>query len=216
MKKLGLALCVLLTTSSVVYAEATPSGTIQGNVAAGKTKSATCTACHGSDTNPMTLSPQHPNLRGQHAGYIVRQLQAFKSGQRKNENMSPMAAPLSEQDMADLAAYFSSLPKVIEGAEKNPELIAAGEKLYRGGNKEIGLPACIGCHGPQGNGNPLAKFPQLSGQRSEYTLKQLKDFKAGTRGSDTTQAPNLMMRQIASKMSDSDMKAVSEYIAGLH
>ncbi len=179
-----------------------------GNAAAGKTKAAVCAACHGADGN--SPSDMFPKLAGQGEGYLVKQLIEFKSGVRNNAVMASMVANLTEQDMADLAAYFSS-KKITPGAVSE-EFLAPGQKIYRAGNKESGLPACMACHGPNGAGVPAAKWPALSGQHSAYVEAQLKMFADGSRNND----PNGMMRDIASKMTAEEMKAVAAYVAGLH
>jgi cytochrome c553 len=178
-----------------------------GDAAAGKSKSAMCAACHGVDGN--SLSDGFPKLAGQSEQYISKQLADFKSGARQNAIMAPMVAALSEQDMADLGAYFAS-KKTAPGAV-SADQVAAGEKLYRGGNKETGVPACMACHGPTGAGMPAAAWPKLSGQYSVYVETQLKAFAKGERANDM----NSMMRDIASKMSDDEIKAVSAYVFGL-
>jgi cytochrome c553 len=201
MKKLAFAALVMFGAVSTVSAA--------GNAADGKTKSAACAACHGMDGNSMV--PTFPKLAGQHASYIAKQLADFKSGDRKDPTMNGMAAPLSEQDMADLAAYFASNTGAI-GSAGDADKAALGKKIFQGGDKAKGISACMACHGPSGAGNPGAKFPALSGQHSTYIIKALKDFRSGTRANDM----NKMMRDIAAKMSDSDIEAVAEYIAGLH
>ncbi len=180
-----------------------------GDAAAGKAKSASCAGCHGMDGN--SVNPEWPNLAGQHAKYIAKQLADFKAGKdRNNATMSGMVAPLSEKDMVDLGAYFSSLPRKQGAADKS--LVEAGQKLYRGGNPATGVAACIGCHGPTGSGNPAANFPALSGQHAKYVENQLKAFKSGERKNDAGK----MMRNIAEKMSDEEIKAVAAYVQGLH
>lgn len=179
-----------------------------GDAEAGKAKSATCAACHGVDGN--SANPEWPKIAGQHASYIVMQLQAYKDGKRQNALMMPMAMGLSDQDMADLAAYFSS--QATTPAMADAELVATGERVYRGGNASRGVPACIACHGPDGKGNPLAVYPQLSGQHAVYTYAQLKAYADQQRKSDKNQ----VMREIADRMSDSDMRAVASYVQGLH
>jgi cytochrome c553 len=201
MKKLAFAALVMFGAVSTVSAA--------GNAADGKTKSASCAACHGVDGNSMV--PTFPKLAGQHASYIAKQLADFKSGDRKDPTMNGMAAPLSEQDMADLGAYFASNTGAI-GSAADAEKAAKGKKIYQAGDSAKGVSACMACHGPSGAGNPGAKFPALSGQHSTYIIKALKDFRSGTRANDM----NKMMRDIAAKMSDSDIEAVAEYIAGLH
>lgn len=185
----------------------TSSAMAAGDVAAGKTKAAVCAACHGTDGN--SLSDAFPKLAGQHESYIAKQLADFKKGDRQNALMAPMAANLTEQDMADLGAYFSS--KETAPGAVSEELLAAGEKIYRGGNKETGLPACMACHGPAGNGVPAAKWPKLSGQYNSYVEAQLHAFAKGERQND----PNSMMRDVASKMSEDEIKAVAAYVFGL-
>jgi cytochrome c553 len=179
-----------------------------GNAADGKAKSATCAACHGADGNSMVAD--NPKLAGQHADYLLKQLMEFKNSKRKNPIMSGQVAGLSEQDMADLAAYFASQSVKVGSADK--KLVALGKKIYRAGNAASGVSACIGCHGPTGTGNPAAKFPSLSGQHAKYIETQLKAFRNGTRNNDA----GSMMRNIAEKMTDAEMKAVASYIAGLH
>lgn len=176
--------------------------------AKGKTLSATCGACHGADGN--STNPTWPKLAGQHAEYTHKQLKDFKDGNRVNAQMGPMVASLSDEDMADIAAYFST-QKIKKGAA-NPELIELGEKIYRAGDAESGVAACIACHGPSGTGNPGALYPSVSGQHAEYTKIQLNAFKAGERANDA----NKVMRTIAGSMTEAQIEAVSEYIQGLH
>lgn len=182
-------------------------GHAKGNAEAGKAKAATCMACHGADGN--SANPEWPNLAGQHESYTVAQLEAFKNGKRQNALMSPMAAGLSEQDMADLAAWYAS--QAATTGKADPELVSTGQRVYRGGNASRGVPACIACHGPAGAGNPLTVYPKLSGQHATYTYMQLKAYADLTRKSDKNQ----MMRNIADRMSDADMRAVASYIQGL-
>lgn len=178
-----------------------------GDANAGKSKAAACTACHGADGN--SPSDAYPKLAGQGEAYLLKQLMNFKSGERENAFMAPMVAPLSEQDMADLAAYFAS-QKTLPGATPE-EFIELGQSVYRGGNKESGVPACMACHGPNGSGMPAAKWPALSGQYSAYVEAQLNAFASGMRSND----PSGMMRDIASRMSKEEIKAVSAYVSGL-
>lgn len=179
-----------------------------GSASAGQGKAAVCSACHGMDGNSVT--PIWPSLAGQSEQFISKQLMDFKSGARKDDTMTAMAAPLSEQDVADLAAWFASQKRGVGSA--NAEKAAPGEKLYRAGDATKGVAACMACHGPNGTGNPAAKFPALAGQHATYTIKALKDFRAGTRSND----PANMMRDVAGKMTDAQIEAVAEYIAGLH
>lgn len=211
MKKLTFALCVLLT-SNAYASEEHKAVAATGNAEAGKAKSALCAACHGVDGNSTT--GLWPKLAGQNAGYLVQELQKFKSGARENASMTGMVANLTPEDMADLAAYFSSQTRT-QGAASEA-LVEAGQKIYRGGNKAKGIPACTACHSPQGNGNPAAKYPALGGQHAEYVKKQLEDYRSGVRSGKVLEGTPVIMREIASKMSDDDMKAVADYVAGLH
>lgn len=181
-----------------------------GDTQAGMEKSATCVACHQTDGN--STDPTMPKIAGQHASYLAKQLYDFKSGEeggRNNAIMSPMVAALSDQDIADLAAYYSEQTISLQGAD--PELVEQGQNLYLGGDLERAIPACTGCHGPAGRGNPAAKFPLLAGQHAEYTAQQLKAFRAMTRSND----PNQMMRDIAIKLTDPEIAALAAYIQGL-
>ncbi len=177
-----------------------------GDAETGKAKSAACLACHGADGN--SINPEWPSLAGQVPEYLVKQLQDFKSGARQNAVMTGMVAPLSEQDMADLAAYYASqtlkvsAPTDIQKAQK-------GQRLYRGGNAKMLVSACMSCHGPSGQGIP-PRFPRVSGQHAVYSESQLLAFKAGKRSND-----NEVMTRIAFRMSESEIKAVAHYLSGL-
>ncbi|HUH92621.1 MAG TPA: c-type cytochrome [Casimicrobiaceae bacterium] len=176
--------------------------------------STVCVACHGADGN--SASPANPNLAGQQAEYISRQLAHFKDGTRSNPIMSGMAATLTPEDMLALGVYFSQQkPKGL--AAKEPSLVSAGQKLYRGGDSGEGVPACAACHTPTGVGIPV-RYPRLSGQYAEYTLAQLQAFKSGQRGADKQgkDVNGRVMAQIASRMSEDEMRAVADYAAGLH
>ena len=201
MKKLVViaATCALLGSTTAALAA--------GDATAGKAKSATCAACHNPDGN--SANPQYPKLAGQSADYLLKQLQEYKSGARANAIMAGMVAPLSPQDMEDLAAYFSS--QQIARAAADPALAPVGEAIFRGGDLNSGVPACAACHGATGAGNPAAKFPALAGQHAEYAEIQLKAFRAMERANDAGQ----MMRGIAVKMTDPQIKAVSSYVQGL-
>ncbi|MCW5620074.1 MAG: cytochrome c4 [Burkholderiales bacterium] len=166
-----------------------------------------CVACHGVDGNsPITANPV---LAGQHSEYIVKQLRNYKSGDRQNPIMNGMAASLSEQDMQDVAAYYAS-QKAHQGTARDAGVARAGQQLYRGGNADNGTAACAGCHSPSGAGIP-AQYPRLKGQHADYTIAQLKAFRAGERTNDDS----AMMRSIAARMSDAEIAAVAEYVQGL-
>jgi cytochrome c553 len=193
------ATCALLGSGTAALAA--------GDAAAGKTKSATCAACHSADGNSAVT--QYPKLAGQSADYLLKQLQDYKSGARANPIMLGMVAPLSPQDMEDLAAFFSS-QQIMRGAA-DKALAPQGEALFRGGNLNSGVSACAACHGTVGAGNPAAKFPAIAAQHAEYLETQLKAFRAMERSNDAGQ----MMRNIAAKMTDPEIKAVSSYVQGL-
>jgi cytochrome c553 len=179
-----------------------------GDPDAGQQKAAPCAACHGADGN--SPNPIWPKLAGQHPQYLQKQIWDFKGGARQDPLMSPQAALLAtEQDVADVAAYFARQEQTEGVAEAG--LVQLGEQIYRGGNPGTGVAACSGCHGPAGMGNPLAAFPRLSGQHADYVSKALKDFRAGNRANDT----NGMMRGVAARMTDAEIEAVAQYIQGL-
>lgn len=198
---------VFATLLSVFVAHSASAELVAGDATQGKEKAATCAGCHGANGNSM--NPEWPKLAEQHAGYLVKQLKEFKSGERTNATMSPMAAPLSEQDMQDLAAYYTA--QQLDHGKADPQLVELGEQIYRAGNKTSGVSACMACHGPAGTGNPAANFPALAGQHATYTEIQLKAFRSGERANDY----GAMMRNIASKMTDEEIKAVASYIQGL-
>ena len=169
-----------------------------------------CAACHGADGN--SVNPEWPSLAGQHKKYVVQQLQAFKSGARTNPNMTAMVTGLSEEDIDALGDYYAQEnPKI---GSSQTEQMAAGEALYRGGNAEKGVPACMACHGPNGAGNPAANYPALRGQHAKYSAIQLKAYRAGERTTDADR--KLMMQSIAQKLSDKDIENVSRYVHALH
>jgi cytochrome c553 len=171
----------------------------------GQEKAATCVACHTADGTRGL--PANPILQGQHAEYIVKQLTEFKAGKRANAIMAGMAAALTPEDMVNIAAFYNSKPPVA-GAARNKDTVALGEKIYRGGIAAKQVPACAGCHAPSGAGMP-AQYPRLGGQHADYTEAQLVAFRSGARGNST------QMSTIAARMSDKEIKAVSDYIAGL-
>ena len=228
MKKNWLALSMTLAlvvsgSFPIVHAQDPVDG---GNSAAGKEKSASCAGCHGEDGN--SLMPTFTKLAQQHASYLSKQLRAFKDGSRNDPVMAPMAMALSDADMADLGAYFSSqaisanpepslpppedpdAPVDEQQAKANMQaLLAKGSNLYRNGNKETEVSACIACHGPSGEGNKPAGFPALHSQHPDYLIKALTDFKSGARNKN----PDNMMNMIAKKMSDEEIKAVAYFIS---
>lgn len=180
-----------------------------GDAKAGQAKTAVCGACHGPDGN--SLAPNFPKLAGQGERYLLKQLHEIKDGKRQVLEMTGLLTNLSDQDLQDIAAYFSSQSGSVGAAD--PKLVARGEALFRGGKLEEGMPACTGCHAPNGAGNAAAGFPHLGGQHAQYVAKQLTDFREGNRTND---GDNMIMRAIAAKLSNKDIEAVSSYIQGLH
>lgn len=179
-----------------------------GNPENGKKLTGTCVACHGADGN--SVNPDWPKLAGMSEAYLLKQLMDFRNDKRHEVTMTPMAKAIaSDEDAADLAAYFST--QKAKPGTANEEKIAAGKAIYKGGVLSSGVAACSGCHGPGGAGNPAAKFPRVSGQHAKYIVNQLKAFKAGKRNNDMGK----MMRNIAGKMTDAEMDAVAEYMSGL-
>lgn len=164
-----------------------------------------CVACHAADGNSTT--PANPKIAGQHPEYLVKQLQEFKSGKRDNAVMKGFASALSDDDMRNIAFWLAD-QKPTPGFATEKDLVRAGERIYRGGIPDRQIAACAGCHGPSGSGIP-AQYPRLSGQHAEYTRSQLNAFRAGTRNN------NAQMTGVAAKMNDMEIKAVSDYIAGL-
>jgi cytochrome c553 len=191
--------------SSQVLAE----GLVDGSFEAGKTKALRCGACHGPDGN--SVNPQWPSIAGQHAPYIVRQLEAFQSGERTNILMSSQAMTLTKQDMNDVAVFFAAQPAAAK-AVADPALAAKGEALYRGGHKESGAAACLTCHGPTGRGNPAARYPLLRGQHATYVAATLREYAKDARKSD---GATKIMRDIAKRLSEDDIVAVAAYVQGL-
>ena len=173
-----------------------------------------CAACHGADGNSPTSA--NPNLAGQGADYITLQLQHFKSGVRANAIMAGMVAALSPEDLRALGLYFAQqTPKIVGTRER--DLALAGQQIYRGGNMATGLPACAACHSPDGVGIP-SRYPRLGGQHADYSLAQLKAFKAGERGMDKAgkDVNGRVMAQVAARLSEREMQAVVQYVSGLH
>ncbi|MDD0839160.1 c-type cytochrome [Curvibacter sp. HBC61] len=172
----------------------------------GEASYASCAACHGADGNAG--SPAYPKLAQQHPEYLVKQLQEFKSGKRANAVMSGMAAGLSDEDMKNISYWLAS-KKQKAGFAKDKELVALGERIYRGGIADRQIAACAGCHSPNGSGIP-SQYPRLGGQHADYTAAQLTAFRDGVRKN------SLQMTGVAAKLNDREIKAVADYIAGLH
>ena len=183
---------------------------LKGNPKNAKTE--TCVACHSTDGN--SIVGMWPKIAGQHEQYLLEQITHLTKPQaesvRFEPTMYPMVKDLTQQEIADLAAFYSQ--QKTSSGKAGSDFVSLGEKIYRGGNLNSGVSACIACHGPKGLGNELAKYPKLSGQNVEYTISTLKKYRNDERKSD----PNAIMRNIAAKMTDEEIEAVSHYIAGLH
>jgi len=207
--KIKLAMLFATAGLALVATQAQADSLVDGSADAGKAKAITCTACHGAEGN--SANAMWPNIAGQNAPYLLAQMAAFKDGSRTDPIMSSQAMMLNDEDMADLAVYFESLPAAAQSVA-DAKSIDRGEALYRGGNSETGASACLACHGPTGRGNPAAKYPALQGQHATYTAKQLNDYAAGTR---TTDGKTSIMRDIATRLSKEDIAALSSYMQGL-
>lgn len=180
-----------------------------GDAAAGQGKIAICSACHNPDGNSML--PNFPKLAGQGEHYLFKQMQDIKTGERPVVEMTGMLDNLSDQDLKDIAAWYESQKGTIGYADA--ELVKRGEALFRGGKIADGVPACTGCHSPNGEGLDLALYPKLNGQHADYIVKQLTDFREGDRVND---GDAMIMRMVAEKLSNKDIKALASYIEGLH
>ncbi len=204
-----------MTFATACAAQAADQPTAKGDPMKGKLiAEKVCVACHMVDGNGIAATPTQPKLAGQIEDYLLKQLKNFKAADgkpaaRNNAIMAGMAAPLSEADMRDAAAWFSA-QKLAPAMPKDLNQVAAGQKIWRQGDMKKGIPACAGCHGPAGGGLP-ALYPRLAGQYPEYIEAQLKGFRQGERIND----PERMMQTIAAKMSDAEIKAVAEYAAAL-
>jgi cbb3-type cytochrome c oxidase subunit III len=207
MNKLIVSLLLTVGISGIAHAAGEP--VKLGDATAGQAKAAVCGACHGPDGNSM--APNFPKLAGQGERYLTKQLHDIKSGKRTVLEMTGLLTNLSDQDLADIAAYFSSQKGSVGAADE--KLVARGQDLFRGGKVDQGMPACTGCHSPNGAGNAAAGFPHLGGQHAQYVTKQLTDFREGNRTND---GDTMVMRSIAAKLSNKDIEAVSSYIQGLH
>jgi cytochrome c553 len=212
LKSFGFALSLTLVSASALASEDTAAP--KADVAAGKAIAAqVCAACHGADGNSTIAA--NPKLAGQHPEYLHKQLSNFKgkdgqAPERASAIMGGLVAGLSDADMRNVAAYYAGQTQTPDKAKGNRESIELGQKLWRGGDVSKGLPACAGCHGPAGAGLP-AQYPRIAGQHADYTEAQLKAFRVAERAND----PAKMMQMIAVKMTDVEIKAVADYVAGL-
>jgi len=198
----GIVITLGLTSSALIFAD------VVGDPAAGKDKSAVCAGCHGADGNSTVGN--FPKLAGQGERYLLKQMYDQKEGRREIVEMTGILDGLSDQDLADIAAYFAAQTTTVGQAKA--DLVEEGRKLYRAGNPATKMAACIACHGPSGKGMAAAAFPALSGQHTEYTVAQLKAWRSGERSND---GDTRMMRSVAARMNDREIEAVASYIAGL-
>ena len=183
--------------------------TERGDPERGQAISTPCIACHQADGN--SVNPAWPKIAGKDKAYLFKQLMDYKAGDRSHALMNPQVAQLDEQDMRDLAAFYASQEAAPGRTSADEETLALGKQVYFGGNVSQGVAACVACHGPGGKGNPAAVFPKVAAQHGAYSLDQLQQFSKGQRAND----PGRMMRIVASRMSEEEMKAVSEYMATL-
>jgi len=216
--RFSVALAAALAFAAFASSSASAADAVKGSAEAGATKAAVCTACHG--VNGNSTNPEWPVLAGQNAAYIREQLAMFKAKKRNNPVMQPIVDPLSDQDFADLAAYFSA--QTPTGGEADPSYWKAGETLYRSGNAARGIPACTACHGPAGQGNAGSGYPALRAQHSVYTVKQLQDYLTKNRYRDATDANtvyttrnSVMMTTIAARLTPEDIRNLASYLQGL-
>ena len=201
MRSMLLTLTAIAVSGTVLAAPQPKGDPVKGKAVADRI----CVSCHMADGN--SVAANYPILAGQHAGYIVKQLKAFKTSVRKDPNMLGMSAALSDADMRDVAAWYST--QTIKPREANdPKLIPLGQKVYRAGNPVTKVPACMACHGPGGAGIPV-QYPRVSSQHAAYIVKQLNDLRAGTVRTDPVMSP------IAARMTDAEIKAVADYMSGL-
>ena len=197
---------LMLACASVAAHAAEPAASAPDPAKGAALSASVCAACHTNDGSRGVAA--NPIIQGQHPDYLVKQLEEFKAGKRDNPVMKSMAAPLSEADMRNVAAFYAS-KQAKPGFAKNKELVSLGEKIYRGGIAERNIPACAGCHSPNGAGIP-AQYPRLAGQHADYTEAQLVAFRGGARKN------SVPMSGVAATMNDREIKAVADYIAGLH
>ena len=186
----------------------------KGDPAAGETKVAVCGACHGADGN--SLVPQFPKLAGLGEKYLLQQMQYIRDGVRPVAQMAGQVDNMSDQDLADIAAFYNSKPRSVEKAD--PELVKLGEQIYRGGIAERNVAACIACHSARGDGNGPAGFPALGGQHADYVAAQLKAYRKGYEDPSgrVTGGETMIMRSNAFGLSDKEIEALAAYVSGLN
>ncbi|MCG8465634.1 MAG: cytochrome c4 [Xanthomonadales bacterium] len=182
-----------------------------GDAAAGQSKAAVCAACHGADGNSAV--PQWPKLAGQHADYIANQVRMVRDGDRQIVEMVGIVAGLSDQDIDDISAYYAS--QTIKPGSADEAKVALGEKIYRAGNAESGVPACMACHGPTGQGNPASGYPAVAGQHDAYLSNRLQKYRNGqVNGAEDPYSPQMVT--VAKELTDEEISAVASYMQGLH
>lgn len=184
-----------------------------GDPEAGKAQAVACAACHGQD-GASPIDPSYPTLAGQNEKYLLRQLQMIQSNTRNVPLMAGQLIGKSDQDLADLAAYYASLPAKISQTQADDDTLALAEGIYRGGVLDKGVAACTSCHAPGGEGNAPAGFPAIGGQSPGYTIAQLTAYREGQRATDEVYGG--MMRSIASRLTDTEIRALAGYLRGLH
>lgn len=216
--RFSVSLAATVLFAAFAASPASAADAVKGSVEAGATKAAVCTACHG--VNGNSTNPEWPNLAGQNAAYLREQLAMFKAKKRNNPVMQPIVDPMTEQDFADVAEYFST--QTPAGGEADPSYWKAGEALYKSGDVSRNIPACTACHGPAGQGNAGAGYPALRAQHSVYTVKQLQDYLTKNRYRDGTDANTVyatrnsaMMTTIASRLTPEDIRNLASYLQGL-
>ena len=188
-----------------------------GDADAGQAKTAVCAACHAADGN--STAPLYPKLAGLGENYLLKQMQDIKSGERPVLEMTGMLNNLSEQDLADIAAYYNGKQRQVAGAREVK--LELGEKIYRGGNIDTGVPACTGCHSPSGNGNAPAGYPAIGGQYADYITKQLRAFRTAAHDADDSSGrandgDTAVMRGVAARLTDQEIEGLANFISGLH
>lgn len=186
--------------------------TAAGDPEAGRAKAAVCAACHGMDGNSQIA--EWPKLARQHADYTARQTRMIRDRQRDVPQMYPLVMNLSDEDIADIAAWYQQ--QSLQAGVADEALVPAGRRIYHAGNPESGVPACMGCHGPTGDGIPGAHFPQLRAQHADYTADRLRRYRAGQVNSDGDDPYSRIMAEVAGRLTDREIEAVSSYIEGLH
>jgi cytochrome c553 len=201
----------MLRATAILLVFVSLQGFAEGDASAGQAKSAVCAACHGADGNSMV--PNWPKLAGQHEQYLVRQVSLIQSGARPVPEMIGIVPGLSPQDIADLAAWYSA--QTTSGGVADEAQVALGERIFRAGNANSGVPACMACHGPAGEGNPLAGYPALAGQHAVYTGNMLTRFRSGENWGESD-ASSQVMNGVAAELTDAEIAAVASYIQGLY